>query len=69
MFENFFAKFGQGGELVGREWFGIYRGEEIFNEPSYTLEYSSKARKRALKGNHLLLMKSGWNETPLTRAV
>jgi hypothetical protein len=34
MSENFFAKFGQGGELIEREWFGIYRGEEIFDEPS-----------------------------------
>ena len=65
MFENFFAKFGQGGELVDREWFGTYRGEEIFDEPSYTLEYSSKARKRASKGYYSLLMKSGWKETLL----
>ena len=57
MFENFFAKFGQDGELVDREWFGIHRGEEIFDEPSYISEYSSKARKRALKGYYLLLMK------------
>ena len=57
MLKNFFAKFRQGGELVDREWFGIRRGEEIFDEPSYTLEYSSKARKRVLKGYYLLLMK------------
>ena len=65
MFENFFAKFGQGGELVDWEWFGGYRSEEIFDEPSYILEYSSKARKRVSKGYYLLLMKSGWNETLL----
>ena len=56
MSENFFAKFGQGGELVDREWFGIHRGEEIFDEPSFyiriQLDGTQKSVKRVLLTSH-----------------